>query len=87
MASLRGSYTNRNEAMAVLSKNGGMQKMVENRLGPMQSMMHCEVGAIVFGDFGEGDALGICAGHNIAAVSIRGLVFYPFSTGKGCWPL
>lgn len=87
MHGLRGTYSDRAQALAVLSSHDGMRTMVEDRLGPMQPMVHCEAGAIVFGDFGEGDALGICCGHNIAAVGVRGLVFMPLTRGQGCWPL
>lgn len=87
MHGLRGTYADRAEALAVLSSHQGMRTMVEDRLGPMQPMTRCEAGAIVFGDFGAGDALGICCGHNIAAVSVHGLVFMSLSRGTGCWPL
>lgn len=87
MAEFRETYQSHAGAMATLDKHGGMKRLVEERLGEMQPMSACEAGAIVYGDFGEGPALGICCGHNIAAVGVRGLVFMPLSRGKGCWPL
>lgn len=85
MGALRGSYTSHAEAMAIIRRGGGLEKLVSARLGPMQPMARCEAGWIVTGDFGNGPALGICCGHNVAAVGERGLVFAALSRCEGCW--
>lgn len=85
MEGLRGTYATHDEAMAVLKKRGGLRKMVTKRLGKMRPMARCEAGAIVYGDFGHGPALGICVGHGIAAVGAAGLINVALSHGNGCW--
>lgn len=85
MADLRGSYATHEEAMALVDGAGGMKGLIEQRLGAALPMARCEAGAIVYGEFGDGPALGICAGHNVACVGARGLTFHPLSRGEGCW--
>lgn len=85
LGELRGAYRTHAEAMALIERGGGIENCVRARLGAMQPMARCECGWIVVGDFGDGPAIGICAGHNVACVGVRGLTFHALGQGSGCW--
>ena len=87
MKGLRGTYDSRAGAQTVMKKGGGLKKIARARLGVMHPMAEAECGSIVYGDYGDGPALGICTGFNIAAAGEKGLVFSPLSRGEGCWTL
>lgn len=87
MKQWRGKYSSKEEAIRIMAKAGGLQKLIEKVLGPMLPPEKLRIGDIAFGDFGDGDSVALCTGHNVAAVGRRGLVFAKLGVVKGCWRL
>lgn len=81
----RGKYSDQIGAMRILAEHGGMVKFIESMLGDVQPPLTARRGDIVWGDYEEGPAVGIMAGHAAAYVCDNGIAMKPLETIKGCW--
>lgn len=88
MADFRKEYTTQREALRILAKHGGMSNMIIKILGPLQPPLIMRVGDVGIGNFGNGDCVGICTGHNICAPALDGgLNFLGLGFVRGCWQI
>lgn len=85
MSGYRGSYNDVDGAKAIITAGGGMRALVEDFLGPIQSPSLLQCGWIVLGRFGDGEALGLCTGHNVAVPTERRLGYFPLGRAIGGW--
>lgn len=85
-AELRGRYTTRAEAVALLGARGGLEAVVTTALGsPRAYTALAQRGDVVMIDTDDGPALGICNGATAACAGPEGLQFAPMSLWQKAW--
>ena len=86
MIEFREKYTTQREALRILAIWGGMRQAIIKVLGPPQPPLVVRVGDIGMGNFGNGDCVGVCTGHNICAPALDGgLNFLDLGFIRECW--
>lgn len=84
-ASFRGKYSDEAGAKRELVKAGGLVPLISGMLGePLNPLVACR-GDIVWGEYENGPACGIMAGHAAAFMCDDGVAMKPLDSLKGCW--
>lgn len=68
-----------------LSDGGGVEGIATECLGKPKEPVNAKRGDVVMFDCGDGNALGVCLGVKIAAVSESGLMFVSMSKAIKAW--
>lgn len=78
-------YSTKFGASKVLYEHGGVDGIATKHLGEPKQSKLAKRGDIVMFDCGDGNALGVCLGVKIAAVSESGLMFISMNKAIKAW--
>ena len=73
------------DAEALLSREGGIEQAVTNRLGNPVDGHGARRGDVCLVDVEGGKGLGVCMGTTIAVAAEKGLEFYPLDSAHKHW--
>lgn len=79
------AYTSEREALEIIAKAGGVAELVRLALGESKHPSRARPGDIVLGDWGTGDALGVCLGVDAAVIVEGGVGFVRTLSARKAW--